>query len=129
MSFILRQSESGLLTPIEIGAPEYYRGTQGEYCKRLSRAGYTSIPVLEFLNGQPWDDFALCWVHALRPTKIRVVRAEETTDAYTWRVTVYVDGDNRIESVRQEVEIGLRKQDRHGHDLNMELQQRKEPRG
>lgn len=38
-----------------------------------SRAGYLSLPVLHFLWGQPWDQFALNFVHSFKPPCIRVV--------------------------------------------------------
>lgn len=104
---------------------DYYRGSQGEDYEVPSRRGYTSINVLEFLTGLPWDDFALCWVHSLRPSSIRVTADWETTDACCWRVTVYVGKDGRIKRIRQEVEVGLGDQYEHGHALGLELSRRK----
>lgn len=122
--FLPRQNPSGLLVSVEVGSPDYYRGSQGEDYQEPPRRGFATLPVLEFLCGSPWDDFALCWLQALRPSKIRVTRGEETTDAIPWRVTVQVNADNRIESIYQEVEVGLRKKDRYGHDLQAELDRR-----
>ncbi len=81
------------------------------------RRGFYSVKALEFLNGRPWDDIALGFVHGLRPCAIRVVRGEEKTDARTWRVTVYVDDKNIITGIRQEVEVWLPEGVQHGADL------------
>lgn len=68
--------------------------------------GYMSIEVLPELIGKKWGEIALGYCHAVRPTCIRVVKGEEKTDACTWRLTVYVDADDIITGLRQEVEIG-----------------------
>jgi hypothetical protein len=73
--------------------------------------------MLALLVGHPWDNVALGLVMGLRPSKIRVVRAEETTDACPWRVTVYVDGDNLITSIRQECVVWLPEDIENGYDL------------
>lgn len=82
------------------------------------RCCWTVIPVLEFLKGKPWDNMALNFVHALRPSMIRVTTGTVTCDAYTWRVTVYVEQDNKtIKKIEQEVDagaIGVR----NGQDLS-----------
>ena len=75
--------------------------------------------VLRFLQGRPWDEIALAWVHALRPSMIRVVRGEETLDAVCWRVSVYLGAGGLIQSVRQEVEVGLPEGVEDGHDLRV----------
>lgn len=72
-------------------------------CKHL---GYTSIPMLTFLWGQPWDDRAKNLVHALRPSSVRTSKGELKSDAETWRVTVMLDADNCIRSITQEVQVG-----------------------
>lgn len=82
---------------------------------------YTSIKALEFLVGRAWDDIALAYVHALRPSMIRVVRAEETTDAQPWRVTVYVDEKDIITGIRQEVEVWLPQGVEDGHALSTRI--------
>lgn len=108
-----------------IHSPLRYYDTQGkDYPNSVYPRSYTSVEVLEFLRGQPWDDIALNWVHSLRPSMIRVVTGAETSDAKTWRVTVCVDESNIIRSIRQEVEVRIEGCE-HGHDLQVKTQQRK----
>ena len=78
------------------------------YVEDARSRGYTSIPVLEFLKGKPWNNMALNFVSALRPSGIRVTRDEITSDAVSWRVTVYLEDDDRtIQRIEQEVSVGL----------------------
>jgi hypothetical protein len=89
--------------------------------------GYACIPVLEFLNGLPWDNMALCYAHAMRPSEIRVIRPnhKQTTEAIRQRLTVHLDYDYRtILKIEQEVEVGLIGVE-HGHALHCELDSRK----
>ena len=89
---------------------DQYRSSHGVELKRVNDIGFTCIPVLAFLNGKPWDNMALNYVHALRPNYIRVVEHHGgiTADAYSWRVTVWLQPDNRtIGRIEQEVEVGL----------------------
>lgn len=77
-----------------------------ERCACDSR-GFTSIPVLEFLKGQPWDDRARNLVHALRPSSVRTSTGALNCDSQTWRVTVVLTQDRKtIRSITQEVEVG-----------------------
>jgi hypothetical protein len=88
-----------------------------------TRLGYTSVDVLPLLTGKPWDEVALAFVHSLRPSCIRVIKHNhaETTDARTWRVTVYLDEKELIESISQEVQVGLPEGVQHGHALSHAL--------
>jgi len=72
-----------------------------------ARAGcYTSIPVLQFLWGLPWNNLARNFVTALRPSRIRVTDGPVTLDAVKWRVTVWLEEDGRtIQEIKQEVGI------------------------
>lgn len=79
--------------------------------QRHHRIGWTSIPVLGCLVGQPWDARALNMLDAVRPSTVRVVtdRGMLTADSVAWRVTVTLKEDCRtISAVEQEVEVGLR---------------------
>lgn len=111
-------------------ADDFYSKQGIHYDARAGgRYGYCSIKVLEFLWGRPWDDIALAFVHGLRPRSIRVVRAEETCDAMTDRVTVYVDDPKRpgiITSIRQEVEVWLPEGVENGHDLKQRVRSSQE---
>jgi hypothetical protein len=84
--------------------------------------GFTSIEVLHFLKGRKWDEIALGYVHAVRPSSIRVTTGVQTLDAYSWRVTVFVDENDTIERITQEVEVGLYGNVEDGHHLDMALQ-------
>ena len=68
---------------------------------------YCKIRVLEFLNGKPWNNMAANYLMALRPSYVRVTKGEITLDSCLWRVTVYIDNNNIIEYIEQEVEAGL----------------------
>jgi hypothetical protein len=73
---------------------------------RAQAGCYTSIPVLEFLWGLPWNNLARNFVTALRPSRIRVTDGPITLDAVKWRVTVYLEEDSRtIRRISQEVGI------------------------
>lgn len=90
---------------------DYYGGHGTKYDDELEFPGrsWTSIAVLPFLVGRQWDDIALAYCHALRPEMIRVIRpgVGQKLDGYTSRITVYVDAENYIKSVDQEVEVGI----------------------
>lgn len=82
---------------------------------------WTVIPVLEFLNGRPWNNVALNYVMGLRPSTIRVTAGEVAADSYTWRVTVHLELDGRtVKHIEQEVQtmgVGCR----YGADLKLHL--------
>jgi hypothetical protein len=84
-----------------------YEHSQGVAFDPLPRTGYLSIEVLPFLKGRPVDDIALAYIHALRPSRVRVSFGLVTCDAMPWRVTVIVDEHDQIHSVQQEVNVGL----------------------
>ncbi len=87
-------------------ADEYYT-THMESFSEFYHRGWKCIKVLEFLNGKQWDDIALGYVHSLRPSSIRVTEGMITLDARIWRVTVYIDKENVIDYITQEVIVGL----------------------
>lgn len=75
------------------------------YEEPQSRA-WTTIEVLSFLVGLKWNDLALQYCHALRPSAIRVSTGEIHCTSRNWRITVFVDGNNTITKIEQEVVIG-----------------------
>ena len=107
--------------------PDDYKGKplnsrQGQPFKPWNRRGYTSIEVLPKLKGKPWDEVALGYVHALRPSQLRVVQDGIQLDAQTWRVTVWLKKDNvTIDHIEQEVEVGLPEECPHGAGLDTAL--------
>lgn len=102
-------------------AKDYYSTHMVEYTPPSNR-GSLSVEVLDFLKGKPWDDVALAYVHSLRPTSIRVTTGTVKLDARTWRVTVIVDDKDIIESITQEVEVGLPEGVAHGEALDAALE-------
>ena len=91
--------------------------------ERRHRFGYTEVDVASCLIGNPWDDLALGILHGLSPTRIRVCPPGHGTqcDAQTGRITVYLDNDNLIDTVRQEIEIMLPADIQHGHHADLIL--------
>lgn len=105
-------------TPNE--ADQYRDGKNGCFnYKAPTRWSYTSIPVLQELWGRPWDDRALDFVHALRPSGIRISGGAIQNNAQNWRVTVYVKADGKtIDRISQEVEVGTRSFE-NGHEASI----------
>ncbi len=86
--------------------PSYHHKLyDGEKC--FNCLGWSSIDVLQFLWGKPWNEIALGYVHSLRPSAVYVSTGMFTCDTCTWRVKVLIDKDNIIENISQEVEVGL----------------------
>lgn len=110
------------LPPPPASTPDDYRTHHVvDYSPPHSR-GLTSIKVLSFLNGKKWDEFALAYVHALRPSGIRVTTGRCTMDSRVWRVTVLLENDNvTIREITQEVEVGLPEGIKHAYHLQTAL--------
>jgi hypothetical protein len=110
-----------MLTPNDYrGKP--LNGRQGQPFVEWDCQGYTVIKPLPFLHGRKWDDIALAYVHALRPSHLRVVQGGAQCDAQTWRVTVWLKDDGEtIASIDQEVAVGLPSGIEHGHALECAL--------
>jgi hypothetical protein len=119
------------MTDKQLG-PDDYRGQpvnvcQGQEFKAFNTRGYTAINVLPDLWGRPWDDIALGYVHALRPSQLRVVRGGAQADAWKWRVTVWLEDDDKtVKRIQQEVEVGLPDGVCHGQCLEAALQHGKD---
>ena len=99
-----------------------YIGPLGEgYVPENGHIGFQCIPVLEFLKGRKWDEVALAYIHALRPSTIRVSKNELKSNAQPWRVTVMLDADGFIEHIEQEVDVWLPDGVEHGQALKCAL--------
>jgi len=110
-----------LLSTEEADSYRVYHHKEWEPLKRSF--GYTSIDVLPQIVGRPWDAAALNVINALRPSTLRVARdgGRITADCRQWRVTVYLEDDNRtIQRISQEVTVGLRGC-RYGQDVDSYL--------
>ncbi len=101
-----------------------YRGKpinsrQGRDFVPFDRLGFTVIQPVPFLHGKKWNEIALGYIHALRPSWVRVVNGGTQMDAQDWRVTVDLEDDNEtIRQITQEVQVGLPDGITHGHALN-----------
>lgn len=98
-----------------------YYGTHGTVFEDLPRTSYTVIDVLQCLWGKPWDDVAVAYVQALRPSCVRVTEGLCKADGWTNRVTVFIDEDNIITKIHQEVRVGLPEGVVHGEALDRAL--------
>ena len=92
--------------------PEDYKGQpigicQGQPFQSWPRMGFLSLDVLPFLVGRKWDTVSLAYVHSLRPSSLRVVTDGIQLDARPWRVTVWIDENDFIKKIQQEVKVGL----------------------
>ncbi len=97
-----------------------YKRHMAAYEQPQSR-GFQSIEVLPFLKGKKWDEIALAYVNAVRPSCIRVTTGMCTMDGRLWRVTVIVDENGIIKEITQEVEVGLPEGISHGKHLSHAL--------
>jgi hypothetical protein len=66
----------------------------------------TTIEPLKFLYGWGWGQPILNYIHALRPSCIRVTKGALTMDSRAWRVTVILNDDDTVKEISQEVEVG-----------------------
>lgn len=85
--------------------PSDFYSTLGVTYDNTQTCGYLSIPVLSFLKGLKWGKEALAYVHGLRPSQIRVTQGECKANATLWRVTVFVDKEDIILGIEQEIEV------------------------
>ena len=93
-------------------------GQQPEF-KRFPMGGFTIIRPLAFLHGRKWDDLALGFIHALRPSSVRVVKTGAWLNSSNWRVTVWLNADDTIRVIEQEVAVGLPEGIQNGHEMNL----------
>jgi len=68
--------------------------------------GHTDIKVLEFLNGLPFNNLTLAYIHGLHPSTIRVSHGCVCCDAMSNRVTIYLTEDDKIDYISQEIVVG-----------------------
>lgn len=79
------------------------------------------------LIGQPWDDLSVAFLSAVRPSGVRVISYGDAmkSDAREGRVTVHLRKDDiTIDSVEQEVAVGLPSWVEHGYDLKRRMKSR-----
>ena len=63
----------------------------------------------------------LDFFNAVRPSSIRVTESAMKMDARRWRVTVFIDKNNIIQSIDQEVEVGIPGSTNEEIDKNHEI--------
>jgi hypothetical protein len=100
-------------------------GRQGHsYVNEFTGFGFTSVDILPNLIGKPWNDVALGYVHGMNPTHIRVIDGRgEQLDAQTGRVTIHLNSKTKlIESIDQEIRVGLPEGIPHGQGLHTALE-------
>ena len=84
---------------------------------------YSSIPVLEFLQGLPYNHLTQCYIRSLRPSYIRIIKnGVVNLDGRVWRVTVFLKEDDIIDYIQQEVEVSCYDDIEDGHDLDIKLE-------
>lgn len=82
--------------------------------------GTTHINVLGFLKGLPLDNLAMSYLHALRPSRVEVIRGEEKCVGWPWLVRVYLDENDRIDHIKQQVDVAFAS----GYTIDNELRRR-----
>ena len=109
----------------ETDIADKFRCSHGVDVNKPDTIAYHVVPQLQFLWGQPWNNLALDFVMALRPSAIRVTDGCVTADCYHWRVTVYLEKDKRtIKHIDQECQVGTIGAE-CGHDLYLKFEQQK----
>ena len=86
---------------------EKYRDDCGERYvepKGVSQ-GYTTTDILPELIGCPLCNLVLGYVHAFHPTAIRISTGCVTCDSQHGRVTIFVDEQNKVRRVFQEITV------------------------
>lgn len=106
--------------------PEDYIDKQGiPYVKDTGRSyGYKTINILPELIGRQWDEISLGYVHAFKPSCIRVIphNGMMTLDAMSRRVTVELNEQKRIKRINQEVEVMLPENIQNGEHLDIAME-------
>jgi hypothetical protein len=101
--------------------PAIFVHSQGVQYKSSDNSSFTVIEVLPELKGKPWNAVALAYISGLRPSYIRVLKSKDwqTMDGMSWRVSVRLDTENRIQEITQEVCVSLPENISTGHHLQM----------
>ena len=108
-----------------IEADKYKDHCGKELLKRKASYGHTSIHILEFLWGQPYNNLALNYIVGLEPSSIRVTEDLCALDCRPKRVTVFLEEDKRtIRKICLEIKCGLIGCD-NGYDLQLKFNQQK----
>lgn len=82
-----------------------YIGSCGRRYEEPKCTGMTSVDCLQFLWGRQISRLTMGYIHALRPSMIRICRGEITCDSVPWRVTIYLDDHDTIYKIDQEAEV------------------------
>lgn len=85
---------------------DVYREGNGVEFRHSGTEGVTTVEVLEFLKGLPFDNLVVAWLHSLRPSTVRVSHGQVCLDNRTWRVTVFLNEDDTVRKIVQEVAVG-----------------------
>ena len=88
----------------------------------FSGSSFLSIEIAKELIGRKLDEAALAFLSCYRPSVIRVTTGLVTSDSWLWRITVYVNESDYIQSVVQETAVGLPEGVLHGHAFRVGLE-------
>jgi hypothetical protein len=88
-------------------ASEYYSTHMVSYEPFECVGGAPIMSILPKAIGRQWDNIVLGALHAYNPTSIRVTNGGVKCDARHGRVTVYVDKNNVITAIHQEVYVSI----------------------
>jgi hypothetical protein len=86
----------------------YHEDSNGKAIRSVPCVGNTQLAYYPELVGQPLDALAISMIYALHPSNVRIVmqsRPVVTCNCVPRRVTIYLDDDDKILSIRQEVPI------------------------
>ncbi len=86
-----------------------YHTASGARYRQPDRRGMVTMPVLTFLRGEALTELVWDWLEGVRPSMVcvRGFADDVAVDSAPWRVTIYLDQDDRILDIVQEIEVGL----------------------
>ena len=85
---------------------DYYKGGNGKSFKKPSSWGSTSIEILPFLKGLPFNNLIIAYVQGMHPSNIRVTHGTICCDSMNDRITIYLTEDNKVDRIDQEITVG-----------------------
>lgn len=104
-----------------------FRGGLGNIYRASARQCFLRIPILEFLWGSKLDEFVFGYLSSSNPSSVRIIKDGELEccNSSLWRVTIYLNKDETIKSIRQEIVYDIwEKEISNGSDVLQETQKR-----
>lgn len=87
--------------------------------------GFIEIEILPQLKGKRWGNLILGILHGFHPSGIRVTESRISLDAWSGRITIYIK-EGMVQSIRQEIKVGLPSGVENGEDLVQKLNETEE---